>query len=157
MLFGTNVKSPKLSEPVTIFVDRSMGTVVLYEALAKAPKDQVADVVVHDEVFPQDADDEVWLEHCGRNGWIALTKDKLKESPTEREMVKNASVVVFRVSAKDVSSAQLAELVSDTLPLILRTIRRYRPPILATITKNKTVRVNMAEGESFPKPKEIKL
>lgn len=134
-----------------------MGTNVLHDALAKAPKDQVANVIVHDNVFPQDADDEVWLEQCGKNGWIALTKDKLKESPTEREMVKNAAVVVFRVSAKDINSAQLAELVCDVLPLILRAIRRYRPPILATITKNRTVRVNMAEGESFPKPKEIKL
>jgi len=33
-------------------------------------------VIAHDDLFPQDTDDEVWLRHAGERGWIVLTKDE---------------------------------------------------------------------------------
>lgn len=64
--------SSKPPEPVTFFLDRSLGSV----KVAKALRDARQPVVVHDDVFPQDAQDTTWLPEVGRRGWVVLTKDR---------------------------------------------------------------------------------
>lgn len=146
----------KLTEPLTLFVDRSLGTGAVHDALVQVPKANVAEVLIHDDLFPQDADDEVWLTACGDKKWVAITKDRLKENPTEREAIKNSGAVVFRVSAAGRKGSELAALVASAMPLVLRVIRRYRPPILATITASGAVRVLLGDGEDFKPPRDVK-
>lgn len=146
----------KLTEPLTIFVDRSLGTGVVSDALGQLPPKIVKEVLIHDDLFPQDADDEVWLTACGQGRWVALTKDKLRESPTEREAIKSSGAVVFRLSAAGLKGPELALLIVQAMPLLLRAVRRYRPPILATITAGGMVRVVLGDGEDFRPPKDLK-
>ena len=40
--------------------------------------------------------DTGWLEHCGRNEWLAVTRDKrIRTRPAERAMLREASVGAF--------------------------------------------------------------
>jgi len=40
--------------------------------------------------------DTVWLEHCGRNDWLAVTRDKrVRTRPAERAMLRDANVGAF--------------------------------------------------------------
>jgi len=56
--------SSKPPEPVTFFLDRSLGSL----KVAKALRDAHQSVVIHDDVFPQDAQDTTWLPEVGRRG-----------------------------------------------------------------------------------------
>ena len=66
---GASLNSPP--EPLVFFVDRSLGRKIIPEALRHAGEE----VRIHDEHFPQNAKDEVWLTEVGQRGWIVLTKD----------------------------------------------------------------------------------
>lgn len=59
-------------EPLTYFLDRSLGRFKLATALRQAG----LRVEVHDDYFQQDATDEEWLAGVGQRGWIVLTKDE---------------------------------------------------------------------------------
>jgi hypothetical protein len=67
---GLNLLSPP--EPLVFFVDRSLGRHVIPDALRAAG----VQVELHDDHFPQDAQDQIWLAEAGKRGWIVLTKDK---------------------------------------------------------------------------------
>jgi PIN like domain len=63
---------PWLPESLGFFVDRSLGRRVIPDALRAAG----APVELHDNHFPQDAQDQMWLPEAGKRGRIGLTKDK---------------------------------------------------------------------------------
>jgi hypothetical protein len=46
-----------------------------------------AEVPVHDDLFPQEAKDEVWLAEVARRGWFVPTKDKHIRSPVSDKLV----------------------------------------------------------------------
>lgn len=55
----------KLPEPFTYFVDRSLGRLVVVDALREAGET----AIVHDDRFAMNTDDAVWLTEAGRLGW----------------------------------------------------------------------------------------
>ena len=62
----------RLAEPYTFFVDRSLGSGLVPDAL----RQENERVVVHDEQFgDQDTPDVVWLKEAGARRWVVLTKD----------------------------------------------------------------------------------
>src|SRR5437899_2965793 len=68
-------------EPIVFFIDRSRGRKIVAQAL----RDVGATVEIHDDHFPPDAKDEVWLTEVGRRGWVVLTKDdRIRYRLTER-------------------------------------------------------------------------
>lgn len=64
--FASRLKS------VTFFIDRSLGKYTVANAL----RANGANVEIHDDRFPVDAPDVVWLNEIGRFGWIVLSKDE---------------------------------------------------------------------------------
>jgi hypothetical protein len=61
----------RLPEPFVFFVDRSLGARVVTERLREHGETAYA----HDDLFPQDTYDEVWLPAVGEKRWVVLTKD----------------------------------------------------------------------------------
>lgn len=79
-------------EPPTFFVERSLGKGILVAAL----RARGLNVVVHDEILPQDALDPVWLRLAGREGWIVLTKDgRIRYREIERTALIESRVRAF--------------------------------------------------------------
>ena len=67
---GSRRASSKRQLP-ELFCDRSLGRIKVPSRLrAVHPV-----VIAHDDVFPQDTDDEVWLAEAGKRGWVVLMKD----------------------------------------------------------------------------------
>ena len=64
--------------------------------------------------------DEVWLDECGKRGWIVLTRDKhIRHRKLEREALKSAGVCSFALTA----GAATAQEVADTIvPLIQKLV-----------------------------------
>lgn len=92
---------------MTFFVDRSLGRRAVPSALRQAG----FDVVVHDDVFAADTDDEIWLREAGVKGWIVLVKDdRIRYRPRERNALEAARVQAFTLTAANLTGAQQAHL-----------------------------------------------
>ncbi len=57
-------------------------------------------VIVHDDVFPDDAPDVEWLSEVGKRGWVVLTKDaRIRTNALERAALLDANVAAFMLGA----------------------------------------------------------
>jgi len=92
---------------LTFFVDRSLGR----RAVAFALRDAGFEVVVHDDVFAADTDDEVWLAEAGERGWIVLMKDdRIRYRPRERAALEAARVQAFALTNASMTGEEQALL-----------------------------------------------
>jgi uncharacterized protein with PIN domain len=79
---------PKQPDPITLFLDRSLGKNIVAEALRKAG--------VHDDHFKQDVTDTTWLTIVGKRKWVVLTKDRrIRFRAIERQALINAGALSF--------------------------------------------------------------
>jgi PIN domain-containing protein len=99
-----------------------------------------AQVVVHDDVFPQATRDEVWLVEAGRQGWIVLTKDRnLRYNSLEITAMRNSRVRVFLLVSAGLRGVQMG----STFVLALRKMSRLsvnnEPPFIAKVYRDSAV------------------
>lgn len=105
-------RSRRLPEPWVFFVDRSLGGKVLAHAL-RALGERVE---VHDDHFPKDATDEIWLADVGAKGWVILSKDdRIRRNPVERQALLTAGVAAFFLGRSDLRGDQLCLRVAPQL------------------------------------------
>ncbi len=134
---GVNFKS-KPPDPSIFFIERSLGSKTVPEALREAR----LEVEIHDDHFPQNAEDEVWLREVGRRGWIVLTKDqKIRYRPTELNALIIGRVGAFVLTAGDLQGAEMAEIFIKALPKIRRLIEINSPPYIASVTRSGSVSI----------------
>lgn len=87
----------------------------------------------HHDLFPPDGSDEQWLEHCGRNGRIALThNERIRYTPNELAAVVEHRVALLVVVGK-VPLAQLAENFVNTLSRVEEFVDSHEPPYIAKV------------------------
>jgi len=125
-----------VAEPLVFFVDRSLGSRVVPEALRQAGEV----VEIHDDHFPADARDADWLSVVGSRGWIVLTKDeRIRYRMIEQHVMMRASVAAFILTAGGVTGAEMARIFIRALPKIRRFVRTYRRPFIASVTRSSAV------------------
>lgn len=125
-------RSDAPAEPI-YFVDRSLGGKFVAAALRAAG----AEVVVHDDVFAQNATDVEWLAEAGRRGWVVLTKDSaIRRNPHEKAMFRKARVRVFALSRKDLSGQEMAELFVKALLGMKKRAATITAPFLFSIARS---------------------
>ena len=124
---------PSPPERLVFFVDRSLGRRVIPGAL----RDAGEDVRIHDEFFPQDAPDPVWLTAVGQRGWVVLTKDtRIRYRVIEISALRAARVRAFVLTAKgDLSGPEMAAIFIRALPAIRKLCARTPPPFIARVTR----------------------
>jgi len=87
----------------------------------------------HHDLFPPDGSDEQWLEHCGRNGRIALShNERIRYTPNELAAVVEHKVALLIVTGK-VPFHMLADNFVRTLPKIEAFLDDHTPPFVAKI------------------------
>jgi hypothetical protein len=80
----------------------------------------------HHDLFPPDGPDEQWLEHCGRQGRIAITHDqRIRHKINERDAVIRHGVALLVVIGK-APFPELARRFVATLPKIESFLNRHR-------------------------------
>ena len=104
-----------------LFVDRSLGRRKIPDRLRQVH----ASVIAHDDVFPQDTDDEVWLSEAGRQRWIVLTKDeRIGRKPGEQVAIVRSGARCFVLHpTKGMTAESMADVLVAALPRILATAR----------------------------------
>lgn len=146
----------RLEEPLVFFVDRCLGKRVVPEALRRAllPGERVE---VHDAHFPQAAKDADWLVAVGQRGWVVLSQDQhITRNPLEQGAVLGAGVAFFGLGQADAQAAEVARALVLSLSAIRRAVRRFRVPIIATVTVHGEVVVKWEAGDRCATPRRIK-
>jgi len=78
-----------------------------------------ATVEIHDDHFPPDAKDEVWLTEVGCRGWVVLTKDdRIRYRITERTAFASAKVKAFVLTSRQLQGSEMAKAFVIALPRI---------------------------------------
>ncbi len=117
---------------LTFFLDRQIGKYVVANALRNAG----AQIEVHDDHFAQATPDLEWIPKVGRRGWVLITKDQnVRRNPLERAAYETARLRGFIVTGKDMSGKELAELLVQCLPGMVRRSARTVGPTLFTISR----------------------
>ena len=134
---------PSPPERLIFFIDRSLGRKVIPAALRAVGEE----VRIHDEHFPQDAKDEVWLAEVGKRGWVVLTKDKhIRYRASEIQALRAANVRAFVLTSRgDLTGAEVSQIFVKALPSIKRLCEKTAPPFVALVDRGGNVR--LAPGE----------
>jgi hypothetical protein len=85
-------------------------------------------VHAHDDLFPQDTDDDVWLREAARRGWIVLTRDdRIRYRPGEQREIIEAGLACFCLNpTKGMTAEEWADVLVKALPKILEIQQRRR-------------------------------
>ncbi len=141
-MVGQSKKSTKRSAAsfrppeVTLFLDRSLGRLTVAEVLRAAG----ATVAVHDDHFPQDAPDGLWLAEAGRQGWIVLTKDRrIRYRRNELMAAQEAGVRLFVLTAGQLTGAEVGTAFAGALESIYRLAAEEPAPFVARVNRNGVV------------------
>lgn len=120
---------PWRNDAPILYVDESIYSKVLVQAVRSAGV-----AVEHVGVaVPFGAKDEDWLEMCGRNGWVALTRDqRIRYRQLEKQALKDFSVGAFTFTAGMATAQQTASRVVELLPILHSRARDTTRPFLFT-------------------------
>ena len=119
-------------QALTFFLDYQIGRFVVADALRAAG----ARVEVHIEHFAQNAPDIEWIPQVGWRQWILITKDQnIRRNMRERMAYEAASLRGFVVTGKDMTGAELAELLVRCLPGMVRRAAGRPGPLLFSISR----------------------
>ncbi len=134
----------RLPEPFTFFVDRSLGARVVVEGLRAAGET----VQAHDDLFPQDTDDEVWLPAVGEKRWVVLTKDvRIRRDSLPRTALIEACVAAFVLVRGDVNGSVMAGAFVAAIPRMKKVLRRFDVPFIASVSIDGNVAMmHLADG-----------
>ena len=126
-------------EPI-LFLDRSLGKHIIADRL----RSEGMKVEVHDDHLPADAPDEDCLALVGRNGRVAITKDRnIRYRAAEIDAIRVHSARVIVIRMKNASGSDLAELLEKGRRRIARFAARTTAPFVARMYGN-------GQLENFP-------
>src|ERR1700730_10077863 len=134
-----NSTSPKPPEELTFFLDRQLGRYKMAGALRKAG----LNIEIHDDHFPQNAEDTEWLKAAGKRKCIVVTRDeRIRYRVAERQAIRRAKVRAFVLAAQgDLRAEMLAENFLREFPKVRRVVEKQKPPFIAKISRSGDVTV----------------
>ncbi|MGA9343165.1 MAG: hypothetical protein WBV61_12640 [Rhodanobacteraceae bacterium] len=87
----------------------------------------------HADHFAHDCPDEIWLEHVGRRGWVAITHDgRIRYKPNELAAVMQQRVALLVVIGR-APFPELAQAFVATRNRIFAFLDRHDPPFIAKV------------------------
>jgi len=149
----SGARSRLLPEPWVFFIDRSLGS----RLVADAMRAQGETVEAHDAHFAKDASDVEWLATVGRKGWVVVSKDdRIRLNEVERMALAEAGVAAFFLGRSDLTGPQMAGALITALPAMKRALRRFHVPFVARISVDGDVSVFESAGKKFNPTKRIR-
>lgn len=99
------------------------------------------EVKLHQDHFPQNCPDAVWLEEVGKRGWVVITHDgRIRYKPNELDAVMKHGVALLVVIGA-VPHRELAAGFVATLERILKFMEARKPPYIAKVYRPSSAEV----------------
>lgn len=136
-MVSTGIRSKKRSATkslpdITFFIDRCLG-----KKVAAALTTEYTKIEVHDNHFPPDERDQVWLASVGARGWVVLTKDKnIRRNHLERGALRDAGVKAFILTSPHLTAVEMCAVLKKALPKMAKLAGAKRLGFIALIHKN---------------------
>ncbi len=128
----------KRPEKLVFFIDRSLGSQIVPEALKRAG----ATVEKHDDHFPPDEEDIAWLREVGKRRWVVVTSDSnIRRNTLEKLAVFRARVRVFVLPRANYRGEDCANILVAAIARIERLARKEEPPFFAKVYKGGKVKM----------------
>jgi len=90
-----------------------------------------------DDFFEPNAADEEWLRFVGKNGWVAVTKDKrIRYRTPALEIIKKEKVKLFIFNKGNLTGREMAEILLKAIAGIKVFLTKHEPPFIVTLTKS---------------------
>jgi predicted nuclease of predicted toxin-antitoxin system len=119
-------------------LDRSLGRLKVAAAL----RDAGATIEIHDDLFPSDAPDELWLKAAGEKGWVVLTKDKnIRFHSREKMALVSHDVQAFVLTAGALNGDEMAGIFVGALEKIAKVLNKNKSGFVATISRGGAIRI----------------
>jgi len=94
-------------------------------------------VEIHDDHFPQNAQDEDWISEVGKSGWVVLTKDdRIRYRPAALAAYRRHYVKVFVFGSGEMKAQEMADAFVKALPKISRFALTKATPFFARISRS---------------------
>lgn len=130
--------------PIHIFVDRNLSSGILIRELREAHVTSDLGLVIrsHPEEFPEfdiigEVSDAAWLAEIGNRGWLILSRDlRIQYNEVEKQAVKDSGASFFAITAKSVSSAEMARIILKAMKRIVRFAEQHTPPFIAKVYRD---------------------
>ncbi|PYX74168.1 MAG: hypothetical protein DMG72_10930 [Acidobacteria bacterium] len=134
----------KQPEPLTFFLDRSLGK----QTVAGALRNAGVLAEVHDDHFAPDAKDQEWLPEVGKRRWIVLTKDRrFHNRLLEITAIARSNVRVFKLTASGIQGQEMASIFVHAIRKISRVAIGNPAPFIATVTRSGAVSVVLSAAK----------
>lgn len=92
---------------------------------------------IHDDHFPPDEKDKVWLQEVGRKGWLVLTKDrKIRYRGPEVAALAGAGVGAFVLRAGNVQGQDMGQIFVKALPAMKRFAAKTARPFIVSVAQS---------------------
>lgn len=118
-------------------MDRGLGRRVV-----AALREAGAEVVAHDDEFPQDCPDDVWLTAVAERGWVVLTKDRrIAYHRIEQQAVAVTRARVFALVGGNLTAQAMAHAFVAALSKIRPMLERFEGPFFAKVYTTGDVRM----------------
>ena len=130
----------KPREPLVLFVDESLDSLTVVEALRAAG----ANVKRLTDHFPKGTPDETWLAYAGDRSWVVLTRDKrIRYRQLERLALTEAKARAFVFTGGNVTGKDTAAILVHALPRITTICQTDKGPFIYHIGRGgKPIRMN---------------
>ncbi len=97
---------------------------------------------VHDDLFPQNAEDTAWLPVVAQKGWIIVTNDsKIGNRQLELLAVRNSKARVFVLVSGQIKGEDMASIFVGALDSMKKVVAQHPGPFIAKVYKNGTVKI----------------
>lgn len=111
----------------------------------------------HASHFVDDAPDVEWLSEAGRRQWVVLTKDKaVRRNALELAAIVASNVACFSLGQGNLKADQMAQAFIEARRRMEKALRRFPPPMIATVTATGHVKVLVSEGAFLAHPRDLK-
>ena len=127
----------KQLESETFFLDRCLGKKILASALRAAH----LKVEVHDDHFPPDSRDEIWLSAVGARRWIVLTNDRrIRYRGPELAALMASGVRTFAFTSGNLTAQEMAAIFLKSLRRISNFLTNTSGPFIVSILRDGNLR-----------------
>ncbi len=95
---------------------------------------------LHDDLFPRNTPDPVWIGYCGAKKRVVITSDReIRHNELEFQAVMNAKVAFFVFTRVDWLTTEKQDSVRTGMPKMANLILNERYSFIARITKSGTI------------------